>query len=238
MQHKTQAVPLEGIPGDSASSDWSEVLMPDCSSEQAVKLARQAEERGECGLLLRGAECYLRLAGGEADEKAALEYAGMGRHLAVRAVERCPGSGLAHYLNACLTGHMARLNPVQGLELVSVLEYEAGLAAELDPAIDHGGPDRMLGELYLRAPGFPVSVGDTEKSVLHYSRAVKIAPRWFDNRYGLVDALIADGRIEEACLQLNDMFSGLEFCSRCDEEKWKKLLGLFRKLCASVESDR
>ena len=109
--------------------------------------------------------------------------------MAEAAVKAFPEDATAHYLTAYLAGLEAENDPARGLELVPVIEREALTAAHLNPNMDNGGPDRMLGELYLRGPSFPMSVGDLEKAVTHFRKAVKLAPNFLPNRLGLAEAL-------------------------------------------------
>ena len=130
------------------------------------------------GTALQAARCYAVLARNGKTPSERLENAVMGRKLAEKAVSRDPENGTAYFLSAYLAGLEAENNSLKGLALVPVIERDALAASRLDPALDHGGPDRMLGELYLRAPEPPVSIGDLEKAILHYRRAVERDPRF------------------------------------------------------------
>jgi hypothetical protein len=135
----------------------------------------------------------------ETDQGAKLAHARQGRELAEAAVRLRPDSGEAHYLLAYLTGLVADESRLQALSLVPVIEREAGLAAGIDPGLDCGGPDRMLGELYLQAPGRPWSIGDAGKAVDHFRRASALAPGCVANRLGLAKALLKTNHDQEAC---------------------------------------
>ncbi len=176
------------------------VLWEPCTPEQAGRWAADAERDGAAAL--RAASCYATLVERNPGKSAGLEDARRGQAAAETAVRKLPGSGLAHYLAAYLTGLVAERAPLRGLALVPVIEREAQRAAELDPGVDRGGPDRMLGELYLRAPGSPFSVGNRDKAVRHYQRAVAAEPAAAENRLGLAEALLAGDRTDEACGEL------------------------------------
>jgi hypothetical protein len=183
----------------------------------------------------QGAACLAYLAEQEQqDVGARLSAARTGRELAETAVAAWPDSGLAHYLLAYLTGLVAEKTPLKGLELVPVIEGEAQSAARLKPDIDHGGPDRMLGELYLRAPGFPVSIGDPALAVVHYRRAVTIDPVFAANRLGLIEALLAEEETTAACKELKELF-------RCcvqvpaGDATWVKVQELQQRMCEQLD---
>ncbi len=179
-----------------------------------ARCPRELAERGGAGAArdgaaaLRAASCYATIVERTREKPAGLEDARRGRDAAEAAVRRLPGSGLAHYLAAYLAGLVAERAPLRGLSLVPVIEREALKAAELDPGVDRGGPDRMLGELYLRAPRSPFSVGNPEKSVRHYRRAVAVEPTFPDNRLGLAEALLARDMTDEACRELRAVQAG------------------------------
>lgn len=119
-----------------------------------------------------------------------------------------PGDGPTRYLKAILLGHLAGSSPLQALDLVPRIESEAREAARVTPGFDEGGPHRLLGELYRKAPEPPVSLGDPAQALEHYSRAVELSPENPENRLGLAETLMDDGRPEEACEQLRGTRSG------------------------------
>lgn len=203
-------------------------LSESCTREQASAWENDAGE--DLWAALNGAACYVSLIEGETDKARQLEDAEKGLRLAESAAARCPESGLAHYLLAYLTGLKAERQPLRALQFVSTIEREALLAAKLNPAIDSGGPDRMLGEVYLRAPGFPISIGDPEKATAFFRRAVSQAPDFPANRLGLVKALLALGNRAGACSELKRVFE--KFQPRQEEsDSWKEAISLLGRLC-------
>ena len=88
---------------------------------------------------------------------------------------------------------------------------------ELVPAFDDAGAYRVLGQLYVRAPSWPASIGDPDVAVELLQKAVEIAPGHPINHLFLVEALWeSEGReaIEdekEHFQQADDLFK---------EEKW------------------
>jgi hypothetical protein len=179
---------------------------------------------------LKAASCFVVLIGEGGKKEVQLADARRGRNLAERAVSIYPGSGLAHYLAAYLTGLEAERDPMRGLDFVLVIEREAKLAAELAPGVDHGGPDRMLGELYLRAPGFPMSVGDPGKALFHYRRSVDLAPGYLENRLGLAEALFHDEQNAKSCDELTKVLSAMP-PQEDFRATWKKAISLLERLC-------
>lgn len=199
-------VPAAAGEGGAAPRDAEVDLFGPCTREEARRWEAEAERDGTAAL--RAASCYAVLAEGEEEKSEGLADAERGRKAAGIAVAKLPGSAPAHYLAAYLAGLEADRAPLRGLRLVPVIEREAVRAAELDPAVDRGGPDRMLGELYLRAPGFPISVGDSKKSVAHYRRALAHAPGEPENRLGLAEALLEEEDLAGACGEIRALVEG------------------------------
>lgn len=191
------------------------VLWQPCDPARAAALEATAATDGPAAL--RAAACLASLLRLD-DQGPKKELARRGLAQAKAATVALPQSALAHYLAAFLYGMEAEQNPLKGLDLVPLIEQEALLAAELDPRIDFGGPDRILGELYLRAPAFPMSVGDSSRAVERYRRAAAQAPAFVENRLGLAEALFADGDAARACAELaallRDPGAGLDSAAR------------------------
>jgi hypothetical protein len=208
-------------------------LWEPCTRAEAEVYATTAEADGLAAL--KAASCYLFLVIEETDDETRrLVDAKRGRTLAESALRTDPENGGAHYLAAYLTALEARNDRLRGLSLVPIIEKEALAAAEYHPTVDHGGPDRMLGELYLRAPGLPVSVGDSAKAVVHYRRARDHDPDYPENRLGLIEALMADDELKEACEELREFLIEMPLHDRT-ETTWTKALGLMKKLCEDLE---
>jgi hypothetical protein len=71
-------------------------------------------------------------------------------------------------------------------------------AATVEPALDAGGPDRVLALVRLRAPGWPLGPGDAEAGLASAARAVALAPEHPPNQLALAEALARNGRPREA----------------------------------------
>jgi len=203
-----------------------------CSRHEAIAWA--ADARQDVDAALKAANCCAYLVKTGKDRDSRLADARMGRQLAERALQQRSQSGLAHYLYAYLTALEAENDPLQGLELVPVIEREARIAAGLDPSMDHAGPYRILGELYLRAPGIPVSIGNVEKAVASYRRAVAIAPGFPENRLGLAEALLEAEETKAACFELTVIIDHMTPDTARSAE-WQRALELLKRLCGMQE---
>lgn len=116
-----------------------------------------------------------------------------------KAVELEPERIEGHYYLAALHGFNAQTQRGGDVKpLVQLMISEGDIAAKLDERFDSGGPHRLLGTLYARAPAPPVAVGDPEKAVTHLQKAVALAPDYPPNQMYLAEALIADERYPDA----------------------------------------
>lgn len=210
------------------------VLGAPCSQEEMEALALEAEREGIKALQVAGCYAAAMMRPHPSQRRMDLDAARTGRRYAELAVREFPESGLAHYLLALLTAWEAERNPAKGLQLVPAIEREALWASRLNPALDHGGPHRLLGELYLRAPGFPMSLGDSAKSEAHFRQAVSYDPDYPENRLGLVEALMARERNREACHELSMALTSLIGRSE-SKDSAKSALNLLGKLCSRLE---
>jgi tetratricopeptide (TPR) repeat protein len=201
------------------------MLRQPCTPEEAISLAGSDDEGN-----LRAAACYLYLAETAEDRDGRLEMARRGLEAAQEVARLHPESALAHYLSAHLAGLEAEADPLRGLVAVRHIEESATRARDLNPHLDGGGPDRILGELYLQAPGPPVSVGDPERALEHFRRAVDLAPDIGENRLGLAEALLSMEEPSSACAELHAYFTALVPPGQRREE-WGRAVDLLSALC-------
>jgi tetratricopeptide (TPR) repeat protein len=81
---------------------------------------------------------------------------------------------------------------MQSLAMISPIRAAAEKALNLDESYFYGGPWRVLGRLYNKAPGFPFSIGNNKKAVECLEKAVNLGPKFFLNRLFLAEAYISN----------------------------------------------
>jgi tetratricopeptide (TPR) repeat protein len=86
------------------------------------------------------------------------------------------GDGAVHYYLAANLGLAVREHPTLAIGNLSRLEDEMKQALALSPDLDDGGPLRLLGSLYLKAPAWPNGIGDRDKALELLGKAVKEHP--------------------------------------------------------------
>lgn len=104
------------------------------------------------------------------------------------AIEKAPDLAAGYYFLALNLGETARTKSLGALSLLRQMEKALLKAVELEPQLEHAGPDRALGQLYLEAPGWPASIGNKRKAREHLERAVALDPDYPDNHLSLLEA--------------------------------------------------
>lgn len=115
-------------------------------------------------------------------------------HLAMASGTSAPG----YYWGALCMGARAQAKSLEAIDLLPQMVDVARRAHELDPKIEHAGPDRVLGGIFLRAPAWPTSVGDLDEALVHLEEAVQLDPSWPENHLLYAEALAKDERYDLA----------------------------------------
>lgn len=186
---------------------------PDAHAEAALLLARSALlltgllEEGEFKqrVAAKGYEAALR-SGGEGEDPRAAYYGGTLLGVMIEA------EGLA------AAGELSRMERI----------LESSLRA---PGTDYGGPARVLGMLYLRAPAWPVGPGDPDRALELLGRAASDHPEYPENGLFYARALFEEGRREEAARALENAAAALAAGGWGDyAPRWGKELASLRLL--------
>lgn len=106
--------------------------------------------------------------------------------------------GAVHYYLAANLGLRVREDITLAMVNLGRLEDEMKQAVALSPGIDDGGPLRLLGALYLKAPAWPKGIGDLDKALELLKKAVDQYPEHPLNHLFYAQALWEEG--DEASL--------------------------------------
>src|SRR5579883_230296 len=93
-----------------------------------------------------------------------------------KAMELGPDKVEGPYYLAQNIGYSVQSNKGENKELVNEVVQLAEKARGIDAKFDHGGPARLLGALYAKAPAPPISIGDPDKAVKLMQEALQIDP--------------------------------------------------------------
>lgn len=103
-----------------------------------------------------------------------------------------------HYQRAVGYGLQGKAKGLGGKRSVQPIIDSCERVIAIDPAFAGAGAHRILGALYLKAPAWPTSVGDLEKSRDELLRAVALAPEVADNHLFLAHTLVELGEVDAA----------------------------------------
>jgi tetratricopeptide (TPR) repeat protein len=112
--------------------------------------------------------------------------------------ENVRASPLCDYWLAAALGLQARERTATAHDALPHMVDLLRRAARGDPAVDRGGPQRLLALVLLRAPGWPLGPGDAEAALPEAQSAARIAPDHPPNQLALGEALQKNGRAAEA----------------------------------------
>jgi tetratricopeptide (TPR) repeat protein len=112
--------------------------------------------------------------------------------------ENVQASPLCDYWLAAALGLQSRERTATAHDALPHMVELLRRAARADPAVDRGGPQRLLALVLLRAPGWPLGPGDAEAALPEAESAARIAPDYPPNQLALGEALRKNGRDAEA----------------------------------------
>ena len=239
-----------GLPSDHVQFDG----LSNCPKQTAATLAAKQSQLGPlsdthtlaCALtVLRntqdtavrrtalGSRLCLHLAEREANQEKREKLAAEGVSFAEAALAQGGGDGAVHYYLAVNLGLAVREHITLAMENLGRLEDEMKQAEALSPDIDDGGPLRILGTLYLKAPAWPNGIGDRDKALELLKKAVIQHPGHPLNHLFYAQALWDEG--DEATLtQVKAEFAlGEKLLAEGNwgysKEPWKKEFDAFQQ---------
>jgi tetratricopeptide (TPR) repeat protein len=179
-----------------------------------------------------GSRVCLHLAEREASQEKREKLAAEGVRFAETALAQ-GGNGAVHYYLAANLGLAVREHITLAVENLGRLESEMKQALALSPDIDDGGPLRLLGALYLKAPAWPNGIGDIDKALELLEKAVKEHPGHPLNHLFYAQALWEEGE-EDALTQVKSEFAlGERLLDEgnwgYNKASWKKEFDKFRQ---------
>jgi len=163
--------------------------MATAGADRAVVLARL------------GRTCFVL--GQLAPEAEAMAYYQQGQSSAETLIREEPNRVEGHYwlaLNLC--GQADVGGKLLGHRLLPRILEELQRAVALDETYDQAGAHRVLGRIYYEAPGWPLSVGDMQKSRQHLQAAVRLSPATSTNHLYLAETLL---RLQETGLARQEL---------------------------------
>lgn len=139
--------------------------------------------------LIEAARARVWLAEHEPSGRGRREHADAAVALARECAARAPGLASCDFWLGAALGVQARERKFSAMGAASRIEALFERAAQADPRLEEGGPDRALALLYARAPGRPLGPGSGRRAVERARRAVALSPLFPPNHLALAEAL-------------------------------------------------
>jgi len=179
----------EGVPAGQPAGCPRQTAAALSASQEALGPSSETPEL-ECALdFLRGSDdpalrrsslgsrLCLHLAERDSDPAERERFAWEGVKLAETALAQGgKDDGAVHYYLAANLGLAVRDDMTVAMANLHRLEAEFKAAVKLSPDFDDGGPLRLLGMLYLKAPAWPAGIGDGDKALDLLGQAVEKHP--------------------------------------------------------------
>jgi hypothetical protein len=149
-------------------------------------------------LLWRGARACAWLTEEFSDKSRRGSYAQKGIDYAKLAVAVDDKRVEGYYYLGINTGQSATTKTIGAYSMVPHVVRAAQAALKIDQHFDHAGPARLIGTVYAKAPPWPASIGDVDEGIKYLARAVQTDPGYPQNHLHYGDALVSDGKLNEA----------------------------------------
>ncbi len=87
---------------------------------------------------------------------------------------------------------------MKSLSLIPPIKDLAEKVVELDESYFYGGAWRVLGRLYHKAPGFPLSIGNSKKAKECFEKALEFGPKFYLNHLFIAEFYISERKKDKA----------------------------------------
>ena len=165
--------------------------------------------------------CFLLADRTEADQIKRERFASEGVRWAEGALaEGDQEDGDVYYYLAVNLGIAVKEHPAVAFKNLERIVSSLDKAVELSPDVNHAGPFRVLGMLYLMAPPWPQGIGDGDKALELLMEAVRRFPEYPKNRIFYAQALWeleGEDRKQEVVENLKEALRLM------NQEKWKSV---------------
>lgn len=161
-------------------------------------------ERNDYEALWRAARACAWIARQEnLDHSVRLQFAGKGIGIGEEATKRASTKPESHYYYALCLGALADLTRDPAKEDLRQMRNVMDIALRLDEKLDHCGPLRFLGDLYVSTSAYPSwALGTMDEGLAHLKRATELCPDFGENHLAYATALIEADEIEPARAEL------------------------------------
>ena len=140
------------------------------------------------------------------------DYVMLGITYANTALKVNPDGPEALFYDGALAGKLAELDISYGPDGMKILMSRMQQLIDMNSKYIYDAPDRVLGILYMRAPGSPIGPGDWDKAEELLTRSLEYDPNWPENQlymaeleFGLADERDQPELAERARTRLTEL---------------------------------
>ncbi len=169
----------------------------------------------------RAAYFYGNYTKAEAPDREKMAIFDAGITLAKEGVALAPKSVESHFWLGVLYGVYGEAKGIfKSLSMVPLIKQEMATCLETDPSVEGFGPDRVLGRLYYKLPGF--KGGDNQKSIAHLEKSLAGAPTDALTKLYLAETYKSEGMKPKAIAQLEGIVAMMPDPRWAPEHPWIK----------------
>ncbi|HEX4823676.1 MAG TPA: hypothetical protein VFV19_05160 [Candidatus Polarisedimenticolaceae bacterium] len=160
-------------------------------NSEALALEAAQDDASGAAPLVAAARAKAWLADKETDPKRRLDAAVSCVHAAQWCAKREPASAACDYWLAIGLGLQAREVAATAEDGVKKMVAALDRASQREPGYEHGGPERVLAIVLVRAPGWPIGPGDPDAALEHAKNALALEGDYPPNVLALAEAQAA-----------------------------------------------
>jgi hypothetical protein len=138
--------------------------------------------------------------------------------------QQATDSAAGSFARAAVTGRLVQQRGLTGASLIGEVETFALRSRALDPGFRGGAATRLLGTLYVIAPGAFLAHGDSERGIELLEELVSEHPEVVENQLRLAEAYIALGDPDPAGLPLCVCLAHRDALRRDDQQLLDQLV--------------
>jgi hypothetical protein len=113
-------------------------------------------------------------------------------------IAEAPQAVACVYGRGVALGLEARAHPAHAIAILNDMLATLERAEAIDPTYDYAGPARVQALVWIRAPGWPLGPGDSERGLAAAERAAALRPEYPPNWLAVAEAHVKSGATVDA----------------------------------------
>jgi tetratricopeptide (TPR) repeat protein len=138
------------------------------------------------------------------------------------AIQADPERVEGYYYRSIATGLFAQENRLFGRDAMVKMRQDALRAIEINPNFDSGGPSRVLGALYLRAPGPPTGIGSPRRALQYFKESLSIVSDHPETQLFMAEAYLKLKDKVSASKILEEFRTDTDYWDETEKNHWNQ----------------